>query len=176
MSLGRDYAGQECALASALELIGERWTLLLVRDAFYGVRRYSDFLAHVGAPRAVLAERLQSLVDAGVFERRPYQDSPPRDEYVLTEMGVALWPAVYTLAQWGERYLSSAGPRRIFAHVTCGSPLDPLGMCSSCGMVVAPADVEVRPGPGTSGDGHGNAVSQALRLPHRLLQPLLPPG
>ena len=65
MSLGRDYAGQECALASALELIGERWTLLLVRDAFYGVRRYSDFLAHVGAPRAVLAERLQSLVDAG---------------------------------------------------------------------------------------------------------------
>src|ERR671914_269155 len=97
MALGKDYAGQDCSIAQALELIGERWTLLIVRDAFYGVRRYSDFLAHLDIPRAVLAERLTALTAAGVLERRRYQESPPREEYVLTTMGVDLFPIVYTL-------------------------------------------------------------------------------
>jgi DNA-binding HxlR family transcriptional regulator len=173
MALGQGYAGQECALASALELVGERWTMLILRDAFYGVRRYSDFLAHVGAPRAVLADRLQSLTQAGVLEKRRYQDSPPRDEYVLTEQGEALWPVVYSLMQWGEKYLNTAGPRRIFSHVVCGTSLDADGNCPSCAKAVAPSDIEIRPGPGARRKPRGDAVSKALRQPHRLLQPLV---
>src|SRR5690349_12960453 len=83
MALGKDYATQECSIARALEVVGERWTLLVVRDAFYGVRRYNDFLVHLGIPRAVLAARLQTLTAEGILDKRRYQESPPRDEYVL---------------------------------------------------------------------------------------------
>src|SRR6476659_5502724 len=106
--LGKDYEKQDCSIARTLEVIGERWTLLVVRDVFYGVRRFSDFQAHLDIPRAVLTARLSALVDGGVLERRRYRDSPPRDEYVLTEAGVALWPAVYALAQWAVAFLPTA--------------------------------------------------------------------
>src|SRR4051794_2709433 len=114
MALGKDYERQDCALARALELLGERWTLLIVRDALYGVRRYNDFLVHLDIPRAVLAARLQALVDAQVLDRRPYQDSPVRHEYVLTSRGRELWPAVNALTHWGAEHMSPGGPSRIF--------------------------------------------------------------
>jgi DNA-binding HxlR family transcriptional regulator len=173
VGLGRDYERQDCSLARALELVGERWTLLVVRDAFLGVRRYRDFLAHLDIPRAVLAERLQALTEAGVLERRRYQDSPPRDEYVLTERGRELWPVLYPLTQWGDRHLSAAGgPRRIYAHQPCGARLDATGACTGCGRVVPPEEVEIRPGPGANPQLRDDAVSRALRRPHRLLEPL----
>jgi DNA-binding HxlR family transcriptional regulator len=174
MGLGKEYERQDCSLARALELVGERWTLLVVRDAFLGVRRYRDFLAHLDIPRAVLAERLQTLTGAGVLERRRYQDSPPRDEYVLTDRGRELWAALYPLTRWGERHLAAPdGPRRIYAHVSCGAELDDAGACTACGHAVPPQDVEVRPGPGAKIGLRDDPVSRALRRPHRLLEPLL---
>ncbi|MDI2128660.1 winged helix-turn-helix transcriptional regulator [Yinghuangia seranimata] len=175
MALGKDYAGQDCALARALELVGERWTLLVVRDVFYGVRRFSDFQAHLDIPRAVLTARLSALVDGGVLERRRYQDSPPRDEYVLTEAGVALWPAVYALAQWAVAFLpTAAGAIREFAHVTCDAVVDPAGLCAVCGRVPPATELETRPGPGMATYHRDDPVSVALRRPHRLIEPLQP--
>src|SRR3954470_22086247 len=124
MALGKGYDRQDCAFARALELLGERWTLLIVRDAFYGVRRYGDFLAHLDAPRAVLSQRLAALVEAGGLERREYQDAPGRDEDVLTSRGENLWPPISPPARWGERPLL-AEPYRYFHHAACGSRLDP---------------------------------------------------
>ncbi|MBF9132782.1 helix-turn-helix transcriptional regulator [Plantactinospora sp. S1510] len=173
MALGKNYERQDCSFARALELLGERWTLLLVRDAFYGVRRYADFLAHLDIPRAVLAERLRTLTEAGVLSRHRYSDSPPRDEYLLTDRGRELWSVFYPLVQWGERHLSTAGPRRLFAHAACDELLDPTGACRRCGRLAPPEEVEVRPGPGDQSDLRDDPVTEALRRPHRLLEPLL---
>ncbi|WP_433170731.1 winged helix-turn-helix transcriptional regulator [Actinoallomurus sp. CA-150999] len=173
MALGKDYVTQDCALARALELLGERWTLLIVRDAFYGVRRYGDFLAHLDIPRAVLAARLQALVDAGVLDRRPYQESPRRHEYVLTERGRELWPALNALGHWGGEYLSPAGPTRLYTHLPCGARVDRTGTCVVCGRFAPPEELEVRPGPGADRPHRNDPVSRALRRPHRLLEPLL---
>lgn len=171
MALGKGYGGQDCSLARALELLGERWTLLIVRDAFYGVRRYNDFLAHLDVPRAVLAERLQRLVDGGVLAKRRYQDSPPRHEYVLTAAGTQLWPTLYTLAQWADRNLQVDGPCRLFFHAPpCGAALDGPHDCPQCGPVPL-REVEVRPGPGAT-LSRQDPVSIALRDPHRLLVPV----
>jgi DNA-binding HxlR family transcriptional regulator len=177
VALGKDYDGQDCSLARALELVGERWTMLVLRDAFYGVRRYSDFLAHLDAPRAVLAERLQALVDAGVLDKKRYQDSPVREEYVLSAAGRELWPALYSLTRWGERHHLDGKPQRTFVHASCGTRLDRAGVCPKCGGAVPPTDVETRPVRG-GGDPdrpvRNDPVSRALRKPHRLLDPLLP--
>lgn len=173
MALGTDYAGQDCSLARALELVGERWTPLILRDAFYGVRRYRDFLAHLDIPRAVLAARLQALVEADVLQKVRYQQAPRRDEYVLTPKGRQLWPALYLLGQWGERHLSSVGPRRIYEHAACGTRLDSSGDCPACVVAVPPEDIDVRPGPGSNTTTvRDDPVSTALRKPHRLLEPL----
>ncbi|MFF0308559.1 winged helix-turn-helix transcriptional regulator [Streptosporangium sp. NPDC004379] len=171
MALGKNYERQDCSLARALELVGERWTMLVVRDALYGVRRYSDFLTHLDIPRAVLSQRLQTLVDAGVLERARYSQAPPREEYVLTAMGRELWDPVYLLSQWGERHLSQKGPRRIFHHLTCGDRIDPHGNCPSCGGHPPLEEIEIRPGPGAD-PFREDPVSVALRRPHRLLDPL----
>lgn len=172
MALGKNYEGQRCALASALEVIGERWTLLIVRDAMYGVRRFGDFQAHLDIPKAVLSQRLAALVEAGVLERRRYQETPPRDEYVLTPVGHELWLPVLALAQWGERNLATRGPLRVFHHVICGGRLEPTSYCPTCGGTVKLEDVEMRPGPGLAADTRKDQVSLALRTPHRMLDPI----
>ena len=123
MPLGTDYRGQTCSLARTLEIVGERWTLLILRDLFFGVRRFTDLQRHLDMPRAVLTARLSALVDAGVVERRPYRAG--RDEFLLTVSGEELWPAVHALMQWGERHHSPTGPRRVFAHVACGADRRP---------------------------------------------------
>lgn len=132
MVVGTDYALQDCSLARALEVVGERWSMLIIRDAFYGVHRFNDFLTHLGIPRAVLTSRLQSLVAAGVLRKEPYQHSPVRQGYMLTEAGRELWRPVYALVQWGERNASTGGPRTIFSHAACGARLDPIGDCPAC--------------------------------------------
>ena len=109
MPLGTDYTGQDCSLAKALEVVGERWSLLLVRDAFLGVTRFSDFGRRLDISKAVLTQRLGSLVDAGVFER---QQREGHDAYALTPAGEALWPAVQALMRWGDEQTSPRGPRR----------------------------------------------------------------
>ncbi|MEW2547180.1 helix-turn-helix domain-containing protein [Streptomyces sp. NPDC047002] len=168
MALGKDYAQQHCSIARALEVIGERWTLLVVRDAFYGVTRYNDFLAHLGIPRAVLAARLRALEQAGVLDRRRYQESPPRDEYVLTERGVALWPVLLSLGTWGTAHVDGVPTLRSFVHADCGAQLDPHGQCTACGRVVPVEDVLLVPGRDLDPEPE-NPVSRALLRPHRLL-------
>ncbi|MEV0484829.1 helix-turn-helix domain-containing protein [Streptomyces sp. NPDC050508] len=170
MALGKDYAGQECSMARALEVVGERWTLLVVRDALYGVRRYNDFLSHLGIPRAVLAARLQALTAEGILEKRRYQESPPRDEYVITDRGIALWPVLRSLGLWKrEQYAETQ--QRYFRHADCGTELGPYGECPACAVVVPVEDVLVEPGPGLNPDP-ADPVSRALLKPRRLLQPI----
>ena len=106
MALGKDYELQDCPIARALELVGERWTILVIRDCFFGVRRFNDFLVHLDIPRAVLTNRLERLVSGGMLERREYR--PGRNEYLLTDRGRSLWPILHSLAEWGDQ---RAAPR-----------------------------------------------------------------
>jgi DNA-binding HxlR family transcriptional regulator len=169
MPLGSDYAGQDCSLARTLELVGERWTLLVLRDCLFGVRRFTDLRARLDIPRAVLATRLADLVEAGLLERREYR--PGRHEYLVTAQGAALWPAVYALMQWGEQYRAPEGRRRIFVHVSCDAEIDAGGRCPVCGALPGPAELEMRPGPALV-HRRDDPVSRALRGPHRLLTPV----
>src|SRR4051794_22371545 len=133
--LGKDYEGQDCSLARALEVVGERWTLLIVRDAFYGVRRFSDFAAHLDIPRAVLSDRLNGLVEAGLMERKPDPEHTGRELYVLTRSARELWPALYSLMRWGSRYRFKPGKPRKFMHAACGTELDEHSACPKCRVI-----------------------------------------
>jgi DNA-binding HxlR family transcriptional regulator len=170
VALPREYETQACALARSLEIVGERWTLLILRDLFFGVRRFSDLQAHLDVPRAVLSTRLARLVSAGIVERRPYASG--RDELLLTDSGLELWPIVHRLMQWGERHLVDDGPVRLFSHATCGTDLSPHGDCPACGTEPAPAEIETRPGPGVPTVVRRDPITRALRRPHRLLTPV----
>ena len=109
--LGRTYESQTCSVARTLELVGERWTLLIIRDAFLGVRRFGDFADRLGVARNVLQDRLERLVEAGILVKVPYQERPLRHEYRLTEMGRDLWPSIVALLQFGDKHLAGeAGP------------------------------------------------------------------
>jgi DNA-binding HxlR family transcriptional regulator len=169
MALKSDYVTQDCSIARALEVVGERWTPLILRDCFFGVRRFNDLQRHLGLPRAVLTSRLSTLVDAGVLERQEYQQG--RDEYVLTDRGLELWPVLHSLSHWGE-HIMERGPRRIFTHIACATQLDAHGRCTECGLIPDISDIEVRPGPGLSTEDPGEPVGRALLQPHRLLDPL----
>jgi DNA-binding HxlR family transcriptional regulator len=169
--LGTHYDRQTCSLARTLEVVGERWTLLIVRDLFMGVQRFSALAAHLDIPRAVLSARLTSLEAEGLVERRPYR--PGRHEFHLTDAGRELWPAVYALTMWGERHrCAGGGARRLWLHAPCGTMLDDAGECRVCGIVPDASEIETRPGPGRDRPLRDDPVSLALRQPHRLLTPL----
>ena len=167
--LGKDYVDQDCALARALEVVGERWTLLILRDAFYGVRRFSDFQAHLDIPKAVLADRLTALVAEGLLERVRDPDHAGRHLYRLTESGQDLWPAMHALIGWGSRHRQPNS--RVFMHATCGTVLDEDGRCSNCGVVPGPGEILTEPRKGRR-RSRSDPVAIALRGPHRLLEPL----
>jgi DNA-binding HxlR family transcriptional regulator len=159
-------------MARALEVVGERWTLLILRDLFMGVRRFSDLHAHLDIPRAVLTARLRALVEQGIVERRPYR--PDRSEFQLTAAGRELWPVVHGLIVWGDRHRPvDGGPRRLFVHAACGTALAAAGDCPSCGTTPDPSEIVTRPGPGVDPARRDDRVSRALREPHRLLAPLV---
>jgi DNA-binding HxlR family transcriptional regulator len=171
MALPKDYTGDGCSLARALEVVGERWTLLIVRDAFFGVRRFGDFAAHLAIPRAVLTHRLSALVAADVLAVVPGPHG--HDEYALTGKGVDLWPVVRSLLAWGDDYYSEQGPRRLFRHVPDDGDVAKDGTCASCGGVPPVGDQVVAPGPGwTPRREQDDLVSTALARPHRLLTPV----
>jgi DNA-binding HxlR family transcriptional regulator len=172
MALGHDYEMQDCPIARALELVGERWTLLIIRDCFLGVSRFNDFLAHLDVPKAILSARLEKLVASGILRKRKY--GPRQYDYLLTERGAMLFPIVYGFAVWGDTYHApSKGRRRVFSHTTCGNDLDARGVCPTCKTFVAPDDVEIRNGPGAELDLRDDAVTKVLSSPHRLLSPLV---
>ena len=167
MPLGTDYGRQDCSLARALELVGQRWTMLILRDCFLGVRRFSDFQTHLDISRAVLATRLDALVADGLLVRT----GTGHPEYELTEIGVRLWPAMFALLQWGDSITTPEAPRRIYRHAGCGD-LGPDARCVACGGSPEPADIESRPGPGANQTLRDDPVAIALRQPHRLMEPL----
>jgi DNA-binding HxlR family transcriptional regulator len=146
--LNRTYEDQECSIARALEVIGERWTMLIVRDVFVGINRFDDLQRSLGIARNILQARLEWLCEEGVLERRPYQQR--RYEYHLTKKGRDLWPAMMTLLSWGDRYYAPEGKPRIFKHRDCGGRLDDRLNCRKCGASLTARDVYWEWGPGAS--------------------------
>ena len=146
MPLRRDYEGQQCSLARSLEVIGERWTLLILRDAFLGTRRFDDFQKSLGIARNVLTTRLKRLIDEGLLERRRYQERPERYEYRLTEKAVDLWPVLFTLMRFGDKHAGEGMPPTRVEHRDCGTPIDDHMCCPDCGVQVGPRDVVAKRG------------------------------
>jgi DNA-binding HxlR family transcriptional regulator len=146
--LGRTYDSQICSVAGSLELVGERWTLLIVRDAFMGARRFEDFQRRTGMARNVLTARLSRLVDEGIFDRVQYQEHPARYEYRLTEKGIDLWPVIVSLLQWGDRHIYPGRAPVLLVHKHCGGAVDDHRICETCGAKLGPRDVRARQGIG----------------------------
>jgi DNA-binding HxlR family transcriptional regulator len=147
--LRNDYDGQTCSIASALEVVGERWSLLIVRDIFLGLRRFEEIQDDLGIARNVLQARLTRLVDHGVLERRLYRERPPRHEYLLTEKGVDLWPTIVALMRWGDEHAPQAdGPPVLLEHRDCGGSVDDHRICEACGARLSAREVLGRTGPG----------------------------
>jgi len=139
-----DYSRQSCTIAATLEVIGDPWTLLVIRDAFRGVRRFEQWQERLGVARNVLAARLKTLVAHGVLEPRLYSQRPPRNEYVLTPRGKELYAVLLTLHAWGQKHLyGEDDPGVRFVHKGCGATLDPQLACGCCGEVVRPRDLDM---------------------------------
>ena len=140
--LNRDYDDPLCSIAGTLGLIGERWTLLILREVFLGRRRFSEMQRTTGIARNVLSTRLERLVDEDILERRPYSEHPERFEYFLTEKGLDLWPVLVDLLHWGDRHLEREGepPLNLF-HKECGGEVDDHRICEACGERLGPRDV-----------------------------------
>jgi DNA-binding HxlR family transcriptional regulator len=140
---------QACSLARTVAIIGDRWTLLILRDCFLRVRRFDDFQARLGIGRPILADRLGKLVKNGVLEKVKYQESPTRYEYRLTQRGLDLHPVILSIVHWGDVHLSGeAGRPLLHRHEACGQVFDPGMVCSECGDVLTPQSVQVLEGPG----------------------------
>jgi len=137
-----DLPGRPCSVAAALNLVGEKWALLAVREIAYGNKRFDAIARNTGAPRDRLAARLRALEAAGVVARRQYSDHPPRYEYELTPAGRELSPVLQTLRAWGDKWAVDAPPVA-FGH-TCGHDLDPVLVCRHCGEEVHREELEVR--------------------------------
>ena len=152
--LRNDYSNQACSVARTLEVVGERWTLLVIRDAFCGLRRFDEFQASTGVARNVLTSRLERLFDHGILEKRAYQERPPRFEYLLTDKGRDLWPVIFALMQWGDQYDPWAqGPPTLVAHRGCGGNVGQGAVCDRCGEVLLNSrDMQLLPGPGAPAD------------------------
>ncbi len=148
-----DLEEQQCSLARATSVLGDRWTLLILRDCFLRVRRFEQFQSRLGIARRVLAERLDKLVEKGVLKRVAYQERPLREEYRLTEMGLDLYPVIMSLVHWGDKHLAGErGAPILHQHKACGKDFVPVLTCSECGEPLSPRDVQPRKGPGLDAD------------------------
>ena len=136
----------DCSIAGTLEIIGDRWTILILRDAFRGVRRFDEIQQDLGIARNVLADRLAKLVEHGVLEKRQYQDRPARYEYRLTSRGIDLSPALVALMRWGDKHLAGKEVPTVLVHDACGTPIDQTFICWDCDCTVAPTEIRSRPG------------------------------
>jgi DNA-binding HxlR family transcriptional regulator len=143
------FAGMNCSIAQTLEIVGEWWTLLILRDCFLGVHRFDHFHARLGIARNVLSQRLEKLADCGVLERRPYQDNPVRYDYRLTPKGRDLWPVLESMRQWGDKWvMGDAHAPMDLVHERCGQRTRGVLTCVHCGERLRLSDVHVEPGPG----------------------------
>jgi DNA-binding HxlR family transcriptional regulator len=157
----RPFSGQNCSIARALAVVGERWTLLVMRDVLLGRRRFQDIQRNTGVAPNILSDRLQTLVEHGLLRRERYGEHPEAFEYHATRKGVDLQPVLVTLMQWGDRHVAPGGPPRVAVHTACGHDAQPRLRCSHCGDVLEPTQTAVRPGPGAEGAQLGEPLLPA---------------
>jgi DNA-binding HxlR family transcriptional regulator len=160
-----DVSDMPCSVARSLSVLGDRWTLLILRNAFMRMRRFDDFQTSLGMTRHLLASRLKRLVEEGIFERVPYQHLPVRHEYVLTDKGKALHPVLMALANWGDDWMDEGmGPPLLYQHRTCGHVMRPVMVCSECHEPLTARQVKALPGPGLAA-----AVNDVAQVPSPLV-------
>ena len=141
---------EQCSVSRTVAVIGDRWSLLILRDCFLRVRRFDDFQARLGITRHLLSDRLKKLVRHGVLRRVPYQERPRRYEYILTQKGLDLHPVLMAVVHWGDVHMGDERGRPLLhRHRPCGKLFDPVTICSECGEPLAARDVAVEPGPGS---------------------------
>jgi DNA-binding HxlR family transcriptional regulator len=148
------FEDMSCSIARSLEVIGEWWTLLILRDAFFGITRFEELQERLGIARNVLATRLDTLVEHGVLERRCYDEARRRYDYVLTDKGKALWPILVAIRQWGDEWVLGEGNEPVrMVHTTCGEHTNALLTCDQCGEQLQRRDVRIVAGPGLDDPG-----------------------
>lgn len=142
------FEDMNCSIAQCLEVVGEWWTLLIVRDAIFGVTRFDDFRARLGIARNVLTQRLEHLVAQGILVKTPYQDNPVRYDYVLTDKGRSLWTILAAMRQWGDEWAAPDGPPIEAVHKSCDHVMTVQPVCSECGDHLTARDLRLQLGPG----------------------------
>jgi DNA-binding HxlR family transcriptional regulator len=147
----KSFADMDCSIAQCVEVVGDRWSMLILRDCFLGVTRFDEFQRRLGISRNILQQRLVKLVDAGVLNRIPYSEHPARYDYRLTERGQDLWPVMAAMRQWGDRHAAPNGPPVEIFHKGCQSSTHLDFVCGSCGEKLHPGNVTAQPGRGRSG-------------------------
>jgi len=158
----RELGDQECSVARTVSVIGDRWTLLVLRECFLRVRRFEQFQERLGITRPVLAERLQKLVEAGVLEKVTYQERPLRQEYRLTPRGLDLYPVMMAIVHWGDVHMAKDGRRPLLhRHQSCGHLFDPVMVCSECAAPLKAREVTVEPG----SQGDTRELAEAAKEP-----------
>jgi DNA-binding HxlR family transcriptional regulator len=148
----KSFSEMNCSVAQCLEVIGEWWSMLIVRDTFMGVTRFDDFQRRLGISRNILQQRLNRLVEYGVLERRAYSARPPRHDYVLTHKGRDLWPVLTAMRQWGDAHAAPDGPPLQLVHRHCGEVSQAMFVCSACGEPLDGRGMTAIEGPGYKGD------------------------
>lgn len=145
----RPFADQNCSIAGAAAIFGDRWTLLVLRELLLGRRRFSEIQRNTGAAPNILSDRLRLLVDHGLLVKRRYREHPESHEYVMTASGRDIGPVLAAILTWGDRHAAPPdGPPRVLVHTGCGHDAHPVLQCSHCGETVGPGDLRLRPGPG----------------------------
>ncbi len=139
----------ECSIQQTLDVIGDRWILLILRNLFRGARRFGQLQDDLGIAKNLLASRLAKLVDAKIIERVPYQERPVRHEYLLTQKGRDLSPSLVAMMRWGDRWCNEGAAPTLLVHSECGTPLDQVTHCPSCDDALDPGQIRSRPGPGS---------------------------
>ncbi len=149
----KSFAGMNCTIAKSLEVVGERWTLLVLRETFLGTRRFEDFRERLGIARNILTDRLERLVGEGILERRRYQERPSRFEYRLTEKGIDLYEVILALKKWGDRWsVGEDGLPLLLRHRSCGKVFDVEATCPHCHEPIDARGVQYELGPGAGPD------------------------
>jgi DNA-binding HxlR family transcriptional regulator len=151
-----------CSVAQCLEVVGEWWSMLILREAFFGVSRFDTFQDRLGISRNVLNQRLTRLVESGVLVKVPYSLHPPRYDYRLTDKGRDLWPVLASMRQWGDKYAAPDGPPVLMRHSSCGQISTAVMTCSACGEPLDSGDLRAVAGPG---DLDGLAIAGATPVP-----------
>ena len=141
--------GSECSIQQTLDVIGDRWMLLILRNLFRGARRFGQLETDLGIAKNLLASRLAKLVDAEIIARVPYQERPVRHEYLLTQKGRDLSPSLVAMMRWGDRWYNEGEAPTLLVHSECGTPLDQVTRCPNCNDALDPAEIRSRPGPGS---------------------------